>query len=596
MIVIVSGAMSVVCSEGIRRKQCGGSVSPVRLGGYCLCLLTSVFPVLGQPYATTQATGPTTTTNTVLNGMVTPRGLTTAAWFEWGEDENYGQVTEPVAVGNGQKVVRVSVPLGNLFPNTMYRCRLVCSNSAGIAYGWEHRFTTGRRVVSWGEPFGIWGSTLPPVNLGDVIGVAAGDYHGLALKPDGTVTAWGWLGLVVTPAWTPAGLSNIIAVAGGRDHSLGIRSDGKVVAWGGTSAGQTKTNVPSNLTNVVAIAAGDDYSLALKADGTLAGWGISVPPGLINVVAISGGDLHCLALRNNGTVASWGSFPAPVTVPAGLSNVVGIAAGYLHSLALKSDGTVVGWGSGTGTNIPSGLSNVVQIAAGDYSGLGLRSDGSVVAWGTSASFGGISPPPGLTNVVALACGDEFSMALAANTPPQAVLRTLTGPVNLDSVLSLVGSIRDPNGDALTLRVLSLPPSGTLYQFDAGQRGAAINLSNPAVNDTLGRVIFAPGLDEFGAPYTSFDIVGNDAEFDSPPSTVKINIVPPPALTIAPVQASNLLTLSFAGLSNAAYSVWASTNLINWSRQGQASQPTASQFLYNIPVANQAVQFFKVRSP
>src|SRR5206468_9146937 len=59
---------------------------------------------------------------------------------------------------------------------------------AGMAYGWERRFTTGRRVVSWGEtaiaPSG--GMALPPADLGNVVGMAAGDYHGLALKPDGT--------------------------------------------------------------------------------------------------------------------------------------------------------------------------------------------------------------------------------------------------------------------------------------------------------------------------------------------------------------------------------------------------------------------------
>ncbi|MEI2725576.1 MAG: hypothetical protein V9H26_19280 [Verrucomicrobiota bacterium] len=196
-----------------------------------------------------------TTTNATLNGMVTPRGLTTVGWFEWGTDSSYGQTTIPVAVSNGNNVVRVSAPIEELLADSVYRCRLVASNSAGITYGWEHQFTTGRRVVSWGDPFiASSGVALPPANIGNVVGIAAGDYHGLALKPDGTVVGWGQNSFR-SPIPALSGLSNVIAIAGGRDHNLAIKSDGRVVAWGDNSKGQT--NVPTSLSNVVAISAGD---------------------------------------------------------------------------------------------------------------------------------------------------------------------------------------------------------------------------------------------------------------------------------------------------------------------------------------------------
>jgi hypothetical protein len=94
-------------------------------------------------------------------------------------------------------------------------------------------------------------------------------------------------------------------VAAGPFHSLALRRDGTVVAWGDGSDGET--NVPPGLTNVVAIAAYGDYladaaySLALKSDGTVVVWGEGEPvtplAGLSNVIAIAGGSDHALAVR-----------------------------------------------------------------------------------------------------------------------------------------------------------------------------------------------------------------------------------------------------------------------------------------------------------
>ncbi len=62
--------------------------------------------------------------------------------------------------------------------------------------------------------------------------IAAGAYHSLALKADGSVVAWGknnWYGQCNVPA---SARSGVIAVAGGSLYSLALKSDGNVVAWG----------------------------------------------------------------------------------------------------------------------------------------------------------------------------------------------------------------------------------------------------------------------------------------------------------------------------------------------------------------------------
>ncbi len=249
--------------------------------------------------------------------------------------------------------------------------------------------------------------------------IAAGMYHSLALKSDGTVVAWG-------PAFfeevkVPADLTGVVSIAAGSSHSLALKSDGTVVAWGDNYYGQT--TVPADLTGVVSITAGGWHSLALKSDGTVVAWGDNslgqkdVPADLTGVVSIAAGQYQSLALKLDGTVVAWGKnvFVQPITVPAGLTDVVAIAAGSSHSLALKSDGTVVAWGyNGNGqTNVPAGLTGVVSIAAKSDTSMALKSDGTVVAWGNNY-FGQATVPADLNGVVSIAAGPDHSLALKSD--------------------------------------------------------------------------------------------------------------------------------------------------------------------------------------
>jgi hypothetical protein len=134
--------------------------------------------------------------------------------------------------------------------------------------------------------------------LTNVISVAAGDSHSLALTADGRVESWGWDNFGQTEV--PASATNVVAVAAGFQHSLALTAAGTVVAWGRDDGGPT--DVPADLTNVVAVAAGGLHSLALKADGTVVAWGVNdvgqcdVPPGLSNVIAIAAGYDYGLAI------------------------------------------------------------------------------------------------------------------------------------------------------------------------------------------------------------------------------------------------------------------------------------------------------------
>lgn len=212
-----------------------------------------------------------------------------------------------------------------------------------------------------------------------VTAVALGEFHGLALRQNGTVVSWG------RAYKSPDGLEDAVAVAAGSFHSLVLRRDGTVVGWGESGAGQAEP--PTGLSRVKAIAAGRSHSLALREDGTVVAWGANVdgqcdvPFGLNNVVAIAAGAFHSLALRADGTVAAWGHPDSDQRhVPPHLSGVVAIAAGYENSSAIRADGSVVDWGvDRTFRSVPDEFYDVVQLVYGWRERLALRADGTIVA-------------------------------------------------------------------------------------------------------------------------------------------------------------------------------------------------------------------------
>ncbi|MFA6575460.1 MAG: HYR domain-containing protein [Nocardioides sp.] len=285
-------------------------------------------------------------------------------------------------------------------------------------------------VVAWGQG-GSGQVTVPPSLDGDVVAVAGGGMHSLALRTDGTVAAWGNNSYV--QATVPAGLADVTAIAAGGAHSLALKSDGTVVGWGWNAYGQTTP--PAGL-HAIAIAAGDVHSLALRSNGTVVGFGynangeINVPSGLTGVVAVSVGAAHSLALRSDGTVVGWGAnWFGQGSAPGGLSGVTAISAGAYHNLALKGDGTVVAWGSGGygQTGVPAGLTGVVAVSAGAFFSMALKADGTVVAWGNN-SFGESTPPAGLSDVSSISAG--FWHALALVVPPDTTPPVLDLPADI----------------------------------------------------------------------------------------------------------------------------------------------------------------------
>jgi alpha-tubulin suppressor-like RCC1 family protein len=267
-------------------------------------------------------------------------------------------------------------------------------------------------VVGWG-----WsnGGRDAPAGLADAVAIGGGSYHGVALKRDGTVVAWGKNDYGQTNV--PAGLSDVVAIKAGAFHTLALKSDGTVVAWGWNIAGQC--NVPAGLEHVVAIATNSMASVAVKSDGTFVQWGngVIVPAGWSDVVSFDSGDSP-LALARSGAVLS--NYSAPfVTVPV-INNGVAIAARSGLNMALNEAGEVFVWGDLN--TVPVGLGDVGQIAVGNTFCLALKENGEVMAWG-SGSYGESVVPSGLSGVVAIAAGPYIALALRDATPVSAPVIT-----------------------------------------------------------------------------------------------------------------------------------------------------------------------------
>lgn len=298
---------------------------------------------------------------------------------------------------------------------------------------------------------GTTGYAVTPVrtvgSMSDIVAIAAGGAHSLALDADGQVWAWGenWGGQVgdettttqTSPAQIPS-LSGIRAIAAGSSHSLALDANGYVWAWGTNSRGQlgdgttTDHATPAQVlvpNRVQGIAAGHAYSLAVSRDGSVWAWGDNYNGQLgdgthtdrltptralilqgVQAVAAGIGDYysHSLALDIHGLVWAWGANyegqlgdgtttgRTAAGRVADLSGIIAIAAGATHSLALDDQGQAYAWGgnyygqlgrgdttNGTTPVGVSGMSEARGIAAGDSHSLTVDDQGLVWAWGNN---------------------------------------------------------------------------------------------------------------------------------------------------------------------------------------------------------------------
>jgi alpha-tubulin suppressor-like RCC1 family protein len=241
----------------------------------------------------------------------------------------------------------------------------------------------------------------PVLGISDAVQIAAGAYHGLAVTRGGEVFVWGYglyeqlgfeMPIIQFKTHTPAamqylpfplrvpGLRDVVAVAGGSQHSLALLKDGTIRAWGTNKDGQvgdgttTTRKTPVSVIgvrNAVAIAAFSTVSAALLADGTVMTWGNgnsglgrktatrdaanptpALVDGVTGITSLAIGSIHMVAVTDTGTVMSWGDNmigevghrgTSPALIP-GLTNVASVEAYTGRTFAVLASGTIMALG------------------------------------------------------------------------------------------------------------------------------------------------------------------------------------------------------------------------------------------------------------
>ena len=483
-------------------------------------------PIITQPPANqTLALGDTLTLN-VTTGGTTPA-------YQWFKDMRLlvGATNSTLTIANA----------GVTNSGTYY---VVVTNSGGIVISLPALVTVGNTSLqSWGyNRYGQLGngttsSTNTPISVaGNVVAGAAGQFHSLYVTADGTLWAMGdnvvgqlgnYANLTSSkPNPTPMNIAgNVVAVAAGQYHSLFVTADGTLWAMGYDNYGQLGNGLVSNAgfptpvsvaSNVVAVAAGQWHSLFLKADGTLCGMGnngygqlgngttasTNLPIVIAsNVVAVAAGSYHTLFMKADGTLWTMGyngsgqfgngttnNSTTPISVA---SNVVAVAAGGGHSLFVITDGTLWAMGAntygqlGNGTTVNTNrpvcvASNVITMAGGSGHSLFTKTDGTLWAMGYNAD--GELGNGTTVNTNRPVCVTQNTVANVF--PADQASHSLSIVNNYNALLSLSGLNQTYSGSTISATASTIPPGLTVNLTYNGSPDAPTNAGRYVVAGTV----------------------------------------------------------------------------------------------------------------
>jgi alpha-tubulin suppressor-like RCC1 family protein len=404
-------------------------------------------------------------------------------------------------------------------------------SSTKVAMGESHAVSAATDGTLW-----TWGSLIPgPRGAGsryslpkptrvtlpgsrDAIDVAATRQSSVALAEDGTVWAWGYLGIglgdtlattstdYLSPVQVAFGTTRITKISGDCEGYIAVDTSGDVWQWGSFwGVWSLSTNRPTKVpgvANAVSVAKSCSSAYAVLSDGSVRAWGsngggklgdgtttdrstpvsVSISGKSISSIAVS--ESHALVLATDGSVWGWGSnnqsqlaldpgaiqfssSPRRITVTGASGTVRSIAAtsGAPSSFAVMSSGEVWEWGNWSNTqfaprqrNLPTaelGSTKLVSLAVHYQNILFVGSDNSIWARGQYGQHG---------SLIDGNCGQdayEWSQWVNGRTiPPRYLVRVISsgqfGPAY--------------NEDTLAIRSLATS-TGTLLPLDGSGTAA-----------------------------------------------------------------------------------------------------------------------------
>jgi alpha-tubulin suppressor-like RCC1 family protein len=220
---------------------------------------------------------------------------------------------------------------------------------------------------------------VPVINtqVHDIVAIAGGGEFSLALRSiDGTVWAWGsntfgQLGnnsttnsdkpvQVLKAGGVP--LDNIVAIAAGGSHALAIDTTGKIWAWGYNAFGQLGTLNHTNSPVAIGLELIDINKVAIPGTAT------AISAGLDHTLAVIGDYVYSWGYNKHGQLGNGKAlgdelpvyYPQKVVLEGGgpLLKIKSVTAVGHHSLARDADGIVYSWGENSYGELGDG--NVVS--------------------------------------------------------------------------------------------------------------------------------------------------------------------------------------------------------------------------------------------
>lgn len=226
--------------------------------------------------------------------------------------------------------------------------------------------------------------------------VSTSTRHTCAIKTDGRLFCWGWVGEDYpnndflpgspVPEQESTEASDWDQVSAGGFHTCAIKTDGRLFCWGANGMGALGDNstelslVPvqeyTTATDWVQVSAGlSDDTCAIKKDGRLFCWGW--------------GEYG--QLGNDSTSGSY----VPIQEYTMATDWAQVSAGYEYTCAVKTDGRLFCWGRGifgqlgndstSDSEVPvqeyMEATDWAQVSAGLYRTCAVKTDGRLFSWG-----------------------------------------------------------------------------------------------------------------------------------------------------------------------------------------------------------------------
>ena len=374
----------------------------------------------------------------------------------------FGQSIVPVGLTSYTSVpVKIVAPVTPATATSNFQVSLANVN-AGIVVGMEVK---GPYVGAGAVIISKAGNTLTlsvpntntaeiastPLNFSSgVVAIAAGTYHSMALRSNGTIVAWGrndenqitiptsfstYPGtacLFAAPVLPASSVSNYQVTLNVANASIvpGMAVKGPYVGAGAVIVSKSSNTLTLSVPNtntaaivtpgmpltfspaslVTAITAGNAHSVALKSDGTMVAWGRNVE-GQTGITATATGAIGATTITL--TAANAAIVPGLSVTGVGIGSGAVIlskdASGLILTLSVPNTAAVV-----NSQTLTFFITGAKAIAAGADFTMGLLSTGGVLAVGGNTYNQTTIPAGAMSNVAAIAAGGGHAVALKTN--------------------------------------------------------------------------------------------------------------------------------------------------------------------------------------